>query len=104
MKQVIAVLWQTGLMVVAAFAGFVAGMIVPSIRVQRVLSQTATSIRTYDYNWIIAVLIVFVLLLLLGAILKRFREMAITSTIALVITLAGLALFTQIGVKDVTLS
>ena len=104
MKQVIAVLWQTGLMVVAAFAGFVAGMVVPSIRVQRVLSQTATSIRTYDFNWIIAVLIVFVLLLLLGAILKRFREMAITATIALAITLAGLALFTQIGLKDVTLS
>jgi ABC-type uncharacterized transport system permease subunit len=104
MKHVIAVLWQTGLMIVAAFCGFVAGMIVPSIRVQRVLSQTATSIRTYDFNWIIAVLIVFVLLLLVGALLKRFREMAITATVALVITLAGLALFTQIGVKDVTLS
>lgn len=104
MKQVLAVLWQTGLMVVAAFVGFIAGMVVPSIRIQRVVSQTATSIRTYDYNWIIAVLIVFVLLLLLGAILKRFRAMAITASIALVITLAGLALFTQIGVKDVTLS
>ena len=104
MKRVIAVLWQTGLMVVAAFAGFVAGMVVPSIRIQRVVSQTATSIRTYDYNWIIAVVIVFVLLLLLGAILKRFREMAITASIALVITLAGLALLTQIGVKETMLS
>lgn len=104
MKHVIAVLWQTGLMIVAAFCGFVAGMIVPSIRVQRVLSQTPTHLRTYDFNWIIAVLIVFVLLLLLGVILKRFREVAITATIALVITLVGLALFTQIGVKDVGIS
>lgn len=104
MKQVIAVLWQTGLLILAAFAGFIAGMVVPSIRIQRVLLQTPTMIRTYDYNWIVAVVIVFVLLLLLGAILKRFRAMAITSTIALVITLAFLLLATHIGVKEVTLS
>jgi hypothetical protein len=104
MKHVIAVLWQTGLLMVTAFAGFIAGMIVPSIRIQRVMSQSATHIRTYDFNWIIAVLLVFVVLLLVGAIMKRFREMAITAIIALVITVAGLALFTQIGIKDVSIS
>lgn len=104
MKHVIAVLWQTGLLMVTAFAGFIAGMIVPSIRIQRVVSQSATHIRTYDFNWILAVLLVFVVLLAVGAIMKRFREMAITATIALVITIAGLALFTQIGIKDVSFS
>lgn len=104
MKHVVAVLWQTGLLIVAAFAGFVTGMIVPSIRIQRVVSQSATHVRTYDFNWILAVLLVFVVLLAVGAILKRFREVAITATIALVITIAGLALFTQIGIKDVSFS
>ena len=104
MKTVIAVLWQTGLMVIAAFAGFVAGMVVPAIRVQHVLHQTATSIRTYDFNWIIAVVLVYLVLLLVGAARKRVREVALTATIALVITLAGLALFTQIGIKDVVIS
>ena len=103
MKNVITILWQTGLMVIAAFGGFVAGMIVPTIRVQRVLHQTATTIRTYDYNWIIAVVIVYLLLLLIGAARKRMRKTALTATIALIITLAGLALFTQIGIKDVSI-
>lgn len=103
MRHVLAVLWQTGLMVIAAFAGFVAGMIMPGIRVQRVVQQTATTIRTYDFNWVIAVVVVFLLLLLLGALRKRFRETALTATFALIITIAGLALFTQIGVKDVSL-
>jgi len=104
MKQVIAVLWQTGLMIVAAFAGFIAGMVMPSIRIQRVLLQTPTMIRTYDFNWIVAVVIVFVLLLLVGAIRKRFRESAITTTVAFVITVAFLVLATKIGIKEVTLS
>lgn len=103
MKNTIAILWQTGLMVIAAFAGFVAGMIAPAIRVQRILHQTATTIRTYDFNWIIAVVIVYVLLLTIGAARKRFRDTVLTATIALLITLAGLALFTQIGIKDVSI-
>jgi hypothetical protein len=101
MKLVLAVVWQTVLLVLAAAAGFVAGMTVPAIRLQRVLIQTPTHIRTYDFNWIIAVLLVYVLLLLIGMVRKRLPETALSATIALVITMAGLALFTQIGIKDV---
>jgi hypothetical protein len=97
MKTVVAVVWQTIVLVLAAFGGFIAGMVVPAIRIQRVLSPT----RTYDYNWIVAVVIVYALLLLIGLLRKRMRETLISASIALVITLAGLALFTQIGIKDI---
>jgi uncharacterized membrane protein len=103
MKTALAVLWQTILLVVVAWAGFIAGMTVPAVRIQRTLLQTPTHIRTYDYDWIVAVLIVYVLLLLAGAARKRLRETAISATAALVVTVGLLVLFTQIGIKDVTL-
>jgi hypothetical protein len=101
MKQAFAVLWQTIVLVIAAWSGFVAGMIVPSIRIQRVISQTAVSLKTYDYNWIVAVVIVYALLLLIGVLRKRLRATLITATAALILTLVLLALFTHIGVKEV---
>jgi hypothetical protein len=101
MKLVLAVVWQTIVLVIAAFGGFVAGMVMPAMRLQRVLISTPTHSRTYDYNWIVAVVVLYVVLLLIGVLRKRLRETVVSATIALVITLAGLALFTQIGIKDV---
>jgi hypothetical protein len=101
MKMVVAVVWQAIVLILAAFGGFVAGMVVPMIRLQRVLIQTPTHTRTYDFNWIAAVTLVYLLLLLVGVARKRLRETAFSATIALLLTLAGLALFTQIGIKDV---
>ena len=101
MKLVLAVVWQTIVLFVAAWGGFVAGLFVPTIRLQRVLMQTPAHTRTYDAIWIVAVVLVYVLLLLLGAARKRLRETALSATIALLLTLGGLALFTQIGIKDV---
>ena len=101
MKLVLAVVWQAILLFVAAFVGFVAGMTIPAIRLQRVLLETPTHTRTYDFNWIVAVVLVYALLLLIGVLRKRFRETLISATIALVIAAGTLALFTQIGIKDI---
>jgi uncharacterized membrane protein (DUF2068 family) len=71
--------------------------------VQHVLSQTATTIRTYDFNWMIAVLLVYGVLLLIGALRKRWRGTLLSATLALVVVAAVLLLFTQIGIKETSI-
>lgn len=103
MKPIFSVVWQAVVLYVAAFAGFVAGITVPALRVSRVLSQTATSVRTYDYNWLLAMLLMYALLLLSGVLRRRIRASWVATTIALVITLAVVLLFTQLGIKETRL-
>ena len=100
MRQAFAVVWQSVLLLVAALAGFAVGISVPSLRVYRELSHTANNIRTYDFDWLIAVLLVYLLMLVIGAARKRLRSTATTATIALVIVVACIALFTQLGSKN----
>ncbi len=100
MKQVLSVVWQAVLLYVAAFAGFVAGVAVPALRVSRVVSHTATNVRTYDFDWLIAALLVYVVLLLIGAARGRLRSSWMTTTIALAVVIATISLFTQLGVKN----
>jgi hypothetical protein len=103
MKHLIAIIWQTILLSFAAFFGFIVGISVPALRVYRVISHTATNIRTYDFDWLIAVLLVYVLLLLIAEIRKRLRITAATATIALIIVVAGIVLFTQLGIKNTSI-
>ena len=71
-----------------------------ALRVYREVSHTATNIRTYDFDWLIAVLLVYVLLLLIGALRKRLRSTALSATIAFILVVAGVLLFTQLGIKN----
>lgn len=103
MKQILSVIWQAVVLYMAAFAGFVAGMTVPALRVSRVVSHTASTVRTYDYDWVIAVLLMYMVLLLIGVARRRIRQSWIATTIALVLTVAVVLLFTQLGVKETTL-
>ena len=100
MRHAIAVVSQSVLLFLTAFVGFAVGISVPALRVSRVLSQTATNTRTYDFDWLIAVLLVYALLLMVGALRKRLRATALTATVALAIVVAALLLFTQLGIKD----
>ncbi len=100
MKHLIAIVWQSILLSFAAFVGFLVGISVPSLRVYRVISHTLTNIRTYDFDWLIAVLLVYFLLLLTAVIRKRLRITAATATIALIIVVVGVVLFTQLGIKN----
>ena len=103
MRQVLAVLWQSVLLCVAACAGFIVGISVPALRVYRELSHTASNVRTYDFDWLIAVLLMYALLIVIGAARKRLRSTALTATIALVMVIAGVVLFTQLGIKNTTI-
>lgn len=100
MKQILSVLWQTLVLFAAALAGFVVGLFKPSLRVTHVLSQTATDLRTYDFDWLIAAVLVYLLLLVLHAARGRLRQGGLAATIALLITVAGIVLFTHIGIQN----
>jgi uncharacterized membrane protein YwaF len=104
MRTALAVLGQVLLLFVSALCGFMAGAAVPALRVSRVTAHTAIYTRTYDFDWLIAVLLVYVILLLIGAARKRLRSSGISATVALIITIAVIVLFTQIGVKETFIS
>lgn len=103
MKQLIAVVWQAVVLYAAAFAGFLVGLAVPSLRVSRVLSHTATIERTYDFDWLIVAGLVYVLLLGVSAIRGRFRQGWIATTVAFCLVLLVVVFFTQLGVKEAAL-
>ncbi len=100
MKTVGSVLWRAVVLYLAALAGFAGGVAMPALRVSRTLSHTATSIRTYDYDWLIAVLLVYLLMLVVSTVRRRLRQSWLASTAALVLTAAVVLLFTQLGVKE----
>ena len=99
MNFFLSVLWKSILLFLAALAGFAAGVGVPALRVSRVLSQSATNVRSYDFDWLIAVLLVWAALALAGLLRRRTRE-TVTATLALVVVASIVVLFTQLGVKD----
>ncbi len=102
MKPLLSVIWKAVLLYLAALTGFLTGVTVPAMRVYCVLHQSATEMRTYDFDWLIAVLLVWAILLVTALIRKRSREAA-TATIALVIVLLAVTLFTQLGIKNTPL-
>lgn len=103
MKQAISVVWQAVVLYLAAVAGFLVGLAVPSLRVSRVLSQTAATVRTYDFDWLIAVAITYVLLLAVAALRRRLRQGWIATTVALALVVFVVVVFTQLGVKEAAL-
>lgn len=100
MKQLFSIIWQAVLLYLAALVGFVTGVAKPALRVTRVLSRTPATVRTYDFDWVIAVLLVYALLLLVSAARKRVRANWLSTTIALLLVLAGVVLFTQLGLRE----
>ena len=98
-----AVVWQAVVLYAAAFAGVLVGLAVPALRVSRMLSHTATTVRTYDFDWLIAVAVVYVLLLGVASLRGRVRQAGIPTTVALVLVLILVVMFTQLGVKEAAL-
>ena len=84
----------------AAFIGFAVGAMVPALRVSRVVHQTAAEMQTYDFNWLIAVLLVYAVLLLVATARKRFRPGALHATIALILSMAMVLLLTRFGIRN----
>jgi hypothetical protein len=100
MRTALAVLGQTLLLFLAALGGFMLGAAVPALRISRVTAHTELYTRTYDFDWLIVVLLVYAALVGFGVIRKRVRTSAISATVALAITIVVVVLFTQIGVKE----
>ncbi len=103
MKQAFAVVWQGVILYLAALVGFATGVAAPGLRVSRELSRTTTNLRTYDFDWLIAIALMYVLLLVVGTARKRLPSTALTATIALVLVVATVAIFTQLGIKNTAL-
>jgi hypothetical protein len=104
MKQIIVIVGQTVLLFLSALGGFLVGMFVPALRVSHEVSRTASNIRTYDLDWLIAVLLVYGVILLIAFFRQTVRTSWLGATIALVLTITIVLLFTQIGVKDTAIS
>lgn len=83
MKKALAVLGETILMLIVGFAV----MLRRPFHVTVVLSRMENSVRQFDVDWVIGVLIVAVVIALIGALLKRFRMFAQPLAIALALTL-----------------
>lgn len=102
MKRALSVLGQTILLLLAAV---VFGIVLPGthhspFHVVRVLSSQGFQRRQYEFDWLIGVGLVYLLLLLIGVLTKRIRRSWRTSTFALAITLLVVLLFTKIGFKE----
>lgn len=104
MKQALATIGQTVLLLLVAVGAFVTGMFVPAVRLTHEMSRTATNLRTYDFDWLVAVALAYALLLLIGVLRRRIRTSWVASTAAFVLTVAIVLLFTQLGVKDTSLT
>lgn len=83
MKKALAVLAETILMLIVGFAV----MLRRPFHITIVLSRMETSVRQFDLDWIIGVLIVAVVIALIGALAKRFRMFAQPLAIAVALTL-----------------
>lgn len=83
MKKALAVLGETVLMLIVAFAV----MLRRPFGVTIVLARMETSTRQFDVDWVISVLIIAALIAIIGAVMKRFRAVAGPLAIALAITL-----------------
>ena len=104
MKRVLSTLGQSIVLFVAAFAGMLfLRRLAPSLHMVHVLSQDGFLRRQYEFDWLISVSFVYVVFLLLGVMLRRFRTSWIASTAAFVLTVLSLIVFTKIGFKEVNL-
>lgn len=102
MRIALSTLGQTLLLLLSGFAGFLAGVAVPALRLPYEVARTASYVRTFDFDWVVAVLLVYALLLF-SAARHRARTGWLPSTLALVLTLAILLLFTRLGFKETPL-
>ncbi len=104
MKRALSTLGQMIVLFLAAFTGMLfLAKLLPQLHVVHVVSQQGFIRRQYEFDWLFTVSFVYILFLLIGLVTKRIRTSWIASTLAFVLTVLILALFTKIGFKDVNL-
>lgn len=96
MKPAFAVLGQ----MVLFFLTAIAGMLWRPFHLTHVIAQEGYTRRQYEFDWLLCDGILFLVLLLIGVLTRRIRTTWISTTVAFVLTLLVIALFTRIGYKD----
>ena len=103
MRHLLSFLLNLALLLTAAITGFFAGALSPSLHLTRVISQTATSVQTYDFSWLAATVLMYLLLLAISAMRGRLRQHSVRTTAAFVAVVLCLAIFTRIGLRETPL-
>ncbi len=99
MKHVLSALAQTILLLIV---GAVV-MLWHPLGLSHMLWQTATQRRTFEADWLIAVFVVYLVIVLIEALRKRLRGGLAPATVALVLAIAlGLAMKFGFKLTDVT--
>ena len=100
MKRSLSIAGQTILLLLTA----VLGMLSHPFHLVRVLSQGGFVRRQYEFDWLLSTGLAYFLFLLVGIVTRRIRTSWVGSTVAFVLTVALIILFTRIGYKDVNLT
>lgn len=99
MKRALSILGQAILFYLTALVG----MLWRPFHVTHVIMQQGYTRRQYEFDWLLCDGILYLALLLVWLITRRIRTAWIGTTIAFVLTLLVIALFTKIGYKDANL-
>ncbi|GAA3754588.1 hypothetical protein [Terriglobus aquaticus] len=99
MKRVLSILGQSVLFFLTA----IAGMLWRPFHVTHVIAQQGYTRRQYEFDWLLCDGILYLLLLLVSLLARRIRTGWISTTVAFVLTVVVIALFTKIGYKDANL-
>ena len=104
MKRALLIALQTVLLLITAV---VFGVVLPGLHrspfhVVHVLSQQGFLRRQYEFDWLIAVVLGYLLLVLIGLVTRRIRTSWVGSTIALVLTIL-IGMLLKFGFKEVNL-
>ncbi len=104
MKRALSIALQTVLLLVIAV---VFGVVLPGLHrspfhVVHVLSQQGFLRRQYEFDWLIAVVLGYLLFLLIGLVARRIRTSWVGSTLALALTLI-VGVLLKFGFKEVNL-
>ena len=99
MKRALSILGQAVLFFLTALAG----MLWRPFHVTHVIAQQGYTRRQYEFDWLLCDGILYLVLLLIWLIARRIRTGWISTTVAFVLTVLVIALFTKIGYKDADL-
>ncbi len=104
MKRALSILGQSILLFLSALAGMLfLRRLLPALHVVHVISQQNFLRRQYEFDWLLSVSLLYGIFLLIGLVTRRIRTSWISSTVAFVLTILVIVVFTKIGFKDVNL-
>lgn len=99
MKRALATIAQ----MILFFTTAIAGMLWRPFHVTHVIAQQGYTRRQYEFDWLLCDSVLYLVLLLISLVARRIRTGWISTTVAFVVTVLIIAVFTKIGYKDADL-